>query len=71
MLESEAKRKWCPMFQSDNRGDNRWHPDEIFDRNSSCLGPVCACWVDIGYDDEEKERTGRCGLARWRRKACS
>ena len=23
-----------------------------------------ACWVDTGYDDAAKERTGRCGVAR-------
>ena len=64
MLESEAKTKWCPMFQSDNHGDNRWHHDGIFERSGSCLGPQCACWVDTGYDMDAGERTGRCGLAR-------
>ena len=64
MLESEAKTKWCPMFQSDNLGDNRWHDGGPFERSSCCLGPRCACWIDTGYDDAAKERTGRCGLAR-------
>ena len=63
MLESEAKTKWCPMFRdSGSCVTNRNY--QGFPENSSCLGSRCACWVDTGYDDAEKERTGRCGLAR-------
>ena len=66
MLESEAKRKWCPMYRSDGDFDNRFivYGEEMFTRNCVCLGNQCACWVDTGYDDAAKERTGRCGLAR-------
>ena len=66
MIESEAKTKWCPKYQSDGNFDNRFvtTDDDRFARSCSCLGPKCACWVDTGYDDAAKERTGRCGLAR-------
>ncbi len=69
MLESEAKTKWCPMYRSDETenwsGSNRLHARGTFGNEAACLGPRCACWVDTGYDDAAKERTGRCGLARW------
>lgn len=64
MLESDAKTKWCPMYQSDDYGDNRWHDEGLFERRSCCLGSKCGIWVDTGYDDKAGERTGRCGRAR-------
>ena len=66
MLESECGTKWCPKYQSDGNFDNRFVTidDNRFARSCSCLGLKCACWVDTGYDDAAKERTGRCGLAR-------
>ena len=64
MLESEAKTKWCPMFQA--TPNNRWLPTapRVTGSLSMCMASGCACWVGTGYDDDEKERTGRCGLAR-------
>ena len=64
MLESEAKAKWCPMFQATL--NNRWLPTSppVIGNLSMCMASGCACWVDTGYDDAAKERTGRCGLAR-------
>ena len=71
MLESEARTKWCPMVRliavasngatmlHINRDNNPDISPRLF-----CLGQHCACWVDTGYDDAAKERTGRCGLAR-------
>ena len=64
MLESEAKSKWCPMYQSDVYGDNRWHEVGLFERRSCGIGSRCAQWVDTGYDMDAGERTGRCGGAR-------
>ena len=65
MLESEAYRKWCPQYHdADDFSDNRWTEDGAFTRQSFCLGPDCAVWIDTGYDDKAGERTGRCGLAR-------
>lgn len=64
MLESEAKVKWCPKYQTDDYNDNRWHEEDLFDRRSCCLGPDCACWVDDGYNDKVGECEGHCGVAR-------
>ena len=64
MLESEAKSKWCPMYQSDDYGDNRWHEEGLFERRSCCLGSTCGAWRDDGYNDKAGEREGHCGLAR-------
>lgn len=64
MLESEAKTKWCPMYQSDDNGDNRWHTEGLFDRRSCCIGSTCGAWRDDGYNDKDGEREGHCGLAR-------
>ena len=70
MLESEAKTKWCPMARLTgvaSGGDSLWISNRDDNHNLArmyCLGPVCACWVDTGYDDAAKERTGRCGVAR-------
>ncbi len=70
MLESEAKTKWCPnvlIVQMDTGRllDNRGAiTDDPYVLWRGCLGQLCACWVDTGYDDAAKERTGRCGLAR-------
>ena len=67
MIESEAKTKWCPMARISGDGQGYWYSTRDSKPNKSrmyCLGPQCACWVDTGYDDDEKERTGRCGLAR-------
>ena len=66
MLESEAGKKWCPMFRV--REDrhiytNNRRPLDRSDR-PCCISNACACWVDEGYDDKAGERTGRCGLAR-------
>ena len=70
MLESEAKTKWCPMARLTGVASgglsmlvsNRDSEPNKF--RQYCIGPQCACWVDTGYDDAAKERTGRCGLAR-------
>ena len=66
MLESEAKTKWCPEYQSDGYFDTRFvtTDDNRFTPSCSCLDAQCACWVDPGYDMDAGERTGRCGLAR-------
>ncbi len=68
MLESEAGKKWCPMFRvcedKDIATNNRWSVAGEFWLHPNCIGSACACWVDEGYDDKAKERTGRCGLAR-------
>ena len=69
MLESEAETKWCPMARltavASNGVSILSNRDNNLDRvRMFCLGPGCACWVDTGYDDAAKERTGRCGVAR-------
>ena len=70
MLESEAKAKWCPMVRLTvvaSSWESMWHSNRDSNPDSLrlfCIGPQCACWVDTGYDDAAKERTGRCGLAR-------
>ena len=70
MIESEAKTKWCPMARLTavaSNGSSLWQSNRDNNRDRArffCLGPDCACWVDTGYDDAAKERTGRCGVAR-------
>ena len=70
MLESEAKTKWCPMVRLTvvaSNGASMLHINRDNEQDNSrlfCLGSLCACWVDTGYDDAAKERTGRCGVAR-------
>lgn len=64
MLESEAKTKWCPMFQA--TPNNRWLPTSppMTGNLSMCMASGCACWIDDGYNDKAGEREGHCGLAR-------
>ena len=62
MLISDALKTWCPKYQSDRRGDNRWHTEGLFNRQSNCIANKCGVWNDTGYDGWEKERTGHCGL---------
>ena len=67
MLESEAKVKWCPMFNgAGDWDDNRWIGDRVLslNENACCLGPRCVCWIDDGYNDKAGERSGRCWGAR-------
>ena len=69
MLESEAEGVWCPnvlIVQMDTGSliDNRGAVTDDPYAWRGCLGPTCACWIDDGYNDAAKERTGRCGLAR-------
>ncbi len=53
MLESECGTKWCPAWRSGHAfGDNRWTGTSAFPRQSFCLGPKCAWWIDTGYDDK-------------------
>ena len=70
MLESEAKTKWCPMARLTavaSNGSSLWHSNRDNKPGSSrlfCLGQLCACWRDDGYNDKAGEREGHCGLAR-------